>query len=78
MMTMTQLFYTSEQVAAKVDGLVQNLKGKAGKIAISSVIKRYDNRVPANTITCFNFPVQNLCTKHNDTYLSNDHIIDLY
>jgi hypothetical protein len=57
-----------EEVASKMDGLIKDLKGHAKKIAISSVIKRYDNRVPASKIT------QNLCMKHNTTFLDNDHI----
>jgi hypothetical protein len=55
-----------EEVASKMDGLIKDLKDHAKKIAISSVIKRYDNRVPASKITRFNIFVKNLqCMKHN-------------
>ena len=63
-----------EEVASKMDGLIKDLKDHAKKIAISSVIKRYDNRVPASKITRFNNFVKNLCMKHNTTFLDNDHI----
>ena len=63
-----------EEVASKMDGLIKDLKDHAKKIAISSVIKRYDNRVPASKITRFNNVVKNLCMKHNTTFLDNDHI----
>ena len=54
-----------EEVAAKMDGLIKDLKGNARKIAVSSVVKRYDNRVSASKITRFNDLANNLCTKHN-------------
>ena len=63
-----------EEVAAKIDGLIKDLKGKAKKITVSSVVKRYDNRVSASKITRFNDLANNLCTKHNTTFLNNDHI----
>jgi hypothetical protein len=37
-------FEEPEEVASKMDGLIKDLKDHANKIAISSVIKRYDNR----------------------------------
>ena len=67
-----------EEVAAKMDGLIKDLKGNARKIVVkryvSSVVKRYDNRVSATKITRFNVLANNLCTKHNTTFLNNDHI----
>ena len=63
-----------EEVVAEMDGLIKNLKGNARKIAVSSVVKRYDNRVSASKITRFNDLANNLCTKHNTTFLNNDHI----
>ena len=63
-----------EKVAAKMDELIENLKDHAKKIAVSSVIKRYDNRVPASNITYFNNLVNNLCSNRNITFLNNDHI----
>ena len=63
-----------ERVAAKMDELIENLKDHAKKIAVSSVIKMYDNRVPASNITHFNNLVNNLCSNRNITFLNNDHI----
>jgi hypothetical protein len=57
-----------------MDGLMKDLKDHAKKIAISSVIKKYDNRLPASKITRFNIFVKNLCMKDNTTFLENDHI----
>ena len=44
-----------EEVAAKMVGLIKDLKGNTRKIAVSNVTKRYDNRVPARKITPFNY-----------------------
>ena len=60
-----------EKVAAKMDELIENLKDHAKKIAVSSVIKRYDNRVPASNITHFNNLVNNLCSYCNITFLNS-------
>ena len=43
-----------EEVAGKMDDLIKSLKGNARMIAISGVIKRYDNRVQASKISHFN------------------------
>ena len=65
-----------EEVATKMNTLIEHVKDHAKSIAISSVIKRYDNRVPASKITRFNYLLKDLCTKHasNISFLSNDHI----
>ena len=62
-----------EEVAVKMDGLIEDLKDHTKKIAVSSVIKWYDDRVPASNITHFNNLVNNLCSKHNILFLNNDH-----
>ena len=65
-----------EELATKMNTLIKDVKDRAKSIAISSVIKRYDNRVPASKITHFNYLLKDLCIKHasNISFLSNDHI----
>ena len=63
-----------EEVAGKMNDLIKSLKGNARMIAISGVIKRYDNRVQASKISHFNHLVKNLCANHNATFFNNDHI----
>ena len=62
-----------EEVAGKMDDLIKSLKGNARMIAISGVIKRYDNRVQASMISHFNHLVKNLCANHA-IFFNNDHI----
>ena len=62
-----------EEVAGKMDDLIKSLKGNARMIAISGVIKRYDNRVEASKISHFNHLVKNLCANHA-TFFNNDYI----
>ena len=62
-----------EEVAGKMDDLIKSLKGNARMIAISGVIKRYDNRVQVSKISHFNHLVKNLCANHA-TLFNNDHI----
>ena len=64
----------AEKVATEMDGLIEDLKRHTGKIAVSSVIKRYDGRVAASNITQFNKIVKDLCTQHNIIFIDNDHI----
>ena len=63
-----------EAVATKMDDLIARMKGKVKRIAVSSVIKRYDGRVTASSITHFNNLVKSLCAQHNVTFINNDHI----
>ena len=63
-----------EAVAMKMDDLIANMKGNVKRIAVSSVIKRYDGRVAASSITHFNNLVKSLCAQHNITFINNDHI----
>ena len=63
-----------ELVATKMDRLITETKSKARKVAVSSVVKRYDGRVAASSITHFNNLVSNLCSQHNIVFLNNDHI----
>ena len=63
-----------ELVATKMDRLITEAKSKVRKVALSSVVKRYDGRVAASSITHFNNLVSNLCSQHNIVFLNNDHI----
>ena len=63
-----------ELVATKMDRLITETKSKARKVAVCSVVKRYDGRVAASSITHFNNLVSNLCSQHNIVFLNNDHI----
>ena len=55
-----------ELVATKMDRLITETKSKARKVAVSIVVKRYDGRVAASSITHFNNLVSNLCSQHNN------------
>ena len=48
-------------VAMKMDDLIAKMKGNVKRIAVSSVIKRYDGHVAASSITHFNNLVKSLC-----------------
>lgn len=61
-----------EKVAKELEELINLVKGKTRKIAISSVIKRYDNKVSATKISDFNHLVHELCIKHKITFIDND------
>ena len=63
-----------ELVATKMDRLITETKSKARKVAVSSVVKRYDGRVAASSITHVNNLASNLCSQHNIVFLNNDHI----
>jgi hypothetical protein len=55
-----------------MDVLIEEVKGRAERVAVSSVIERHDGLVPASKIASYNNLVYNLCTKHNINYINND------
>ena len=57
-----------------MDRLITETKSKVRKVAVSSVVKRYDGRVAASSITHFNNLVSNLFSEHNIVFLNDDHI----
>ena len=63
-----------EAVVMKMDDLIAKMKGNVKRIAVSSVIKRYDGRVAASSKTNFNNLVKSLCSQHDITFINNDHI----
>jgi hypothetical protein len=66
----------ADNVAKKMDVLIEEVKSQAEKVAVSSVIERLDGRVSASKIASYNNLdlVYNLCTKHNINYINNDDI----
>ena len=65
-----------ENVANEMEALINVVKGKTEKIAVSSVIKRYDNKVRASNISKYNYLIHELCMKYKITFINND-CIDL-
>ena len=63
-----------ERVAEQMEELINKVKVHTKKIAVSSVIKRYDNKVNARNISNYNNLVHELCIKHNITFIDNDFI----
>ena len=61
-----------ENVAKEMEALINVVKGKTEKIAVSSVIKRYDNKVRASNIHKYNHLIHELCVKHKITFINND------
>jgi hypothetical protein len=59
---------------AKMDVLIEEVKSRAERVAVSSVIERHDGRLPASKIASYNNLVYNLCTQHNINYMNNDDI----
>ena len=64
----------AEQVAADMEKLLEEVKTHTTKVAVSSVIKRYDGRVSSNKINCYNGLVKTLCSKHNVHFINNNNI----
>ena len=57
--------------AEQMEELIVEAKGKAENVAVSSIIKRYDNKVQYSHILEFNHLIQELCKKHNITFIDN-------
>ena len=62
--------------AEEMDRLIEDARKKTANVAVSGVVKRYDNRVPNSDIIEFNNLVKNLCVKHNATFIDNEEIDD--
>jgi hypothetical protein len=50
----------ADKVAEKMEELI-----RAERVAVSSVIKRYDGRVPPSKIASYNYLMYHICLKHN-------------
>ena len=64
----------AKEAAKQMEDLIVEAKSKAENVAVSSVIKRYDNKVPHSKITEYNNLVHELCKKHNITFIDNSNI----
>ena len=62
----------ARMAAEQMEELIVEAKGKAENAAVSSIIKRYDNKVQHSHILGFNHLVQELCKKHNITFTENE------
>lgn len=60
-----------EDVATKMESLIQDAKNQAKNVAVSSVVNRYDGRVPPNHITTFNGLLHDLCLRQQVTFIDN-------
>lgn len=61
-------------VSNRLESLIQDLKPHSNTIALSSVIKRNDGRVPEEKISTFNNLNEELCTKLNVHFIDNQNI----
>ena len=55
-----------------MEGLIVEAKKKADNVAVSGVIRRYDQRVTHTCIVQFNTKVRELCKKSRITFIEND------
>ena len=55
-----------------METLITKVKGQASEVAVSSVVRRYDNKVRLNTITYYNNLLHQLCIDHKIAYINND------
>ena len=60
--------------AKDMEGLIVEAKKKADNVAVSGVIRRYDQKVTHARIVQFNTKVHELCKKHRITLIENDAI----
>lgn len=60
------------EVAKNMETLIEKVKAHTKEVAVSSVIKRYDNRIRASKITQYNSLLHELCIKHKIVYVNND------
>ena len=64
----------ADEFAERMENLIVDVKNRAKRVGISSVIKRYDGRVSFSKIAYYNTLTYKLCVKHNVSYIDNDHI----
>ena len=60
------------EVAENMEALVSKMKTHAKEIAVSSVVKRYDNKVKPSSIMQYNNLSHELCIKHKIAYIDNN------
>ena len=65
----------ADKVAEKMEELIEEVKHRAERVAVSSLIKSYDGRVPpSKIIASYNYLMYHICLKHNIYYIDNDDI----
>lgn len=64
----------AEKVAKNMEDLIEEVKTHSKKIAVSSVVTRYDGRINSSKITHYNTLLENLCSKHNINFINNTNI----
>ena len=64
----------ADKVAEKMEELIEEVRHRAERVAVSSVIKRYDGRVPPSKIASYNYLMYHICLKHNIYYIDNDYM----
>ena len=52
--------------------LIMKLKSQAKQVAVSGVVRRYDNKVKPSSISSYNNLLHKLCTKHKIAFFYND------
>ena len=60
------------EVAENMEALVSKMKTHAKEIAVSSVVKRYDNKVKPSSIMQYNNLSHELCIKHKIACIDNN------
>ena len=59
-------------VIKSMETLITKVKGQANEVAMSSVVRRYDNKVKPNTVIYYNNLLHQLCIDHKIAYMNND------
>ena len=54
-----------------MEKLIEEVKACAENVAVSSIIRRYDGKINNDKIINYNNLLQNLCQKHNISYIDN-------
>ena len=64
----------ADAVANKMESLIIKAKNHADNVGVSSVVRRYDYQVLPSKITSLNNSLQQLCTKHQVSFIDNRNI----
>ncbi|XP_046858271.1 uncharacterized protein LOC124451700 isoform X1 [Xenia sp. Carnegie-2017] len=68
------VYSSADEVATGLETLIVSSKKLAGKVGISSVIKRFDGKVSLNKMAFYNSLIYKLCSKHNVSFINNENI----
>ena len=55
-----------------MESLIMKVKSQAEQVAVSGVVRRYDNKVKPSSISSYNNLLHKLCTKHKIAFIDND------